>query len=127
DGPLGVAQLVGDLHDQRTQLEFRYEAAKAERDRLLEERGETTESEGQVHQVAMLQQELAHLAADREAAVKQRDKLRLERDDLVAKQDRIKEHRTRLMAESDAYRMELEEAHEALAKLRQDLEQFSNE
>lgn len=127
NGASGLAQLVGELHEQRAQLQFRYEAIRSERDRLLQERGDSEANEGQKAQIEALQQELAHLAADREAAVKQRDKLRMERDELAAKQDRIKEHRTRLMAEADAYRMELEEAHETLASLRSDLERLSNE
>ena len=127
NGPTGLAKLVGEYHEQRAQLQARYDVVKAERDRLLQEQGQPSAGAAQKDQLEALQQELAHLAADREAAVKQRDKLRIERDELVSKQDRIKEHRTRLMAEADAYRMELEEAHEEQAGLHQELEQLSNE
>jgi signal transduction histidine kinase len=131
NGPAGLAQLVGQLHEQRATLQARYETLKGERDTLLRER---TRLEAAIEreqerdkQIEDMQQEIAHLAADREAAQKQREKLRGERDELLAKQDAIKEHRTRLLAEAEGYRLELEETHQETAQLRQKLQVVSDE
>ena len=131
NGPAGLAQLVGQLHEQRASLQARFDNLKGERDALLRERSrlETSIEREQERdkQIDDLQQEIAHLAADREAAQKQREKLRSERDDLLSKQDAIKEHRTRLLAEAEGYRLELEDAHQDTAGLRQRLQAASDE
>ncbi len=130
NGPAGLAQLIGQLHEQRAALQARYDALKHERDALLNERAglqasieREQEREKQIHD---LQKVVKNLAADREAAVKQRDALRLERDELLAKQDSIKEQRARLIAEAEAYRQELEEAHETEAQLRRELQSLTD-
>jgi signal transduction histidine kinase len=131
NGPSGLAQLVGQLHEQRAALQAKYDALKSERDTLLRERARleaTIEREQERDkQIEDLQQEVAHLAADREAALKQREKLRAEREEFTAKLDAIKEHRARLLAETEGYRLELEEAHEEQARLRDKLQQLSDE
>lgn len=131
NGPSGLAQLVGQLHEQRASLQAKYDALKAERDTLLRER---TRLEAAIErererdkQIDDLQQEVAHLAADREAALKQREKLRAEREEFTAKLDAIKEHRARLLAETEGYRLELEEAHEEQVQLRDKLQRLSDE
>lgn len=130
NGPAGLAQLIGQLHEQRAALQARYDALKHERDALLNERAglqanieREQEREKQIHD---LQKVVKNLAADREAAVKQRDALRSERDELLAKQDSIKEQRARLIAEAEAYRQELEEAHETEAQLRRELQSLTD-
>jgi signal transduction histidine kinase len=131
NGPSGLAQLVSQLHDQRSTLQARFDSLKAERDALLRERARTEAAiereQERDQQIETLQQEIVHLAADREAAQKQREKLRAERDELLAKQDSIKEHRARLLAESEGYRLELEEAHGELAALRKRAQDLADE
>ena len=131
NGPAGLAQLVGQLHEQRAYLQAQLEMARSERDTLLKERERLSTNIEQEQErdklIGDLRQEITHLAADREAALKQRDKLRSERDELAEKQDAIKEHRARLMAEAEGYRIELEETYEEQAVLRKRLEEISNE
>lgn len=131
NGPAGLAQLVGQLHEQRASLQAKYEAIKAERDTLLRERARleaAIERERERDkQIEDLQQEIAHLAADREAALKQREKLRTEREEAAAKLDSIKEHRARLLAEAEGYRLELEETREEQNQLRARLQQFADD
>ena len=131
NGPSGLAQLVGQLHEQRASLQAKFDALKNERDTLLRERTRleaTIEHERERDkQIDDLQQEVAHLAADREAALKQREKLRAEREEYTSKLDAIKEHRARLLAETEGYRLELEEAHEEQAQLRDKLQRLSDE
>lgn len=131
NGPSGLAQLVGQLHEQRASLQAKFDALKAERDTLLRERTRleaTIERERERDkQIEDLQQEVAHLAADREAALKQREKLRADREEYNRKLDAIKEHRARLLAETEGYRLELEEAHEEQAQLRDKLQRLSDE
>ncbi len=131
NGPSGLAQLVGQLHEQRASLQAKFDALKNERDTLLRERTRLEASiereQERDRQIDDLQQEIAHLAADREATLKQREKLRAEREELLTKLDSIKEHRARLLAEAEGYRMELEEAHEEQAQLRSKLQQQSDD
>ncbi len=127
----GLAQLIGQLHEERSSLQSRLDTMKTERDTLLRERSRYEDSiereQERDKQFEDLRQELAHLASDREAAVKNRERLRAERDELLAKQDAIKEHRARLMAEAEGYRLELEETHEEQAQLRDQLQALSDE
>lgn len=131
NGVSGLAQLIGQLHEQRSTLQSRYDNLKIERDALLNERtqfsGDIERGKERDKQITALQTEIKNLAADREAALKQRDKLRAERDELAVKQDEIKEHRTRVLAEADAYRLELEESHEEIRQVRQRVQMLADE
>lgn len=130
NGAAGLAQLVGRLHEQRAALQARYDALKHERDTLLSERTglETSIAQAQEReqQIEDLQKVIKNLAADREAAVKQRDALRAEREELLTKQDSIREQRARVIAEAEAYRQELEEAQEAAVQLRRELQMLAD-
>lgn len=131
NGVSGLAQLIGQLHEQRATLQMRYESIKLERDALLNERqqfgGDIEREKERDKQLTALQTEIKNLAADREAALKQRDKLRSEREELASKQDEIKAHRTRLLAETDAYRLELEESHQELDAIRQEMQAMADQ
>ncbi len=131
NGTAGLVQLVGQLHEQRSTLQTRYDSLKRERDALFNERVTLEDSmrheKERDKQLQTLQTDVKNLATDREAALKQRDKLRSERDELLVKQDAIKEHRARLLAESEAYRLELEEAHETLAELRKERQELAGQ
>ncbi len=131
NGPVGLVQLVGQLHEQRASLQARYDVLRRERDTLLSERarleGSLKSQEERDKQLQVLQNELKHVASDREAALKQRDQLRIERDELAAKVETIKENRARVLAERDGYRLELEEAHETQAEMRQERQHLANE
>jgi signal transduction histidine kinase len=130
NGAAGLAQLVGRLHEQRAVLQTRYDALKHERDVLLSERtgleASIAQAQEREKQIEDLQKVVKNLAADREAAIKQRDALRSEREELLAKQDSIKEHRARLIAEAEAYRQELEEAQEVAVQLRRELQTLAD-
>jgi signal transduction histidine kinase len=131
NGPAGIAQLIGQLSEQRAVLQLKLESLTLERDALLNER---TRFESAIHEekdretrIQALQNEINHLAADREAITKQRDQIRTERDELFSKQEAIKQHRARLLAEASGYQLELAEAHQEQAKLREQIQQLTDE
>lgn len=131
DASVGLAQLISQLYEQRAALQTKSESLKAERDTLLNERTRLEDvikrEKERETRIQTLQNELLQLAADREAAVKQRDRFRVERDDLIAKQNVIKQHRARLLAQSAGYEMELNEAHQEQIKLRQQILELADE
>lgn len=119
---LGLARLIGQLNEQRAELEDRVEKLKRERDILRVERklsGEAPERQSDLEaRLQALQIELKHLAADREVAVKRAEKARLERDDLQAKLDGVKQHRARLLSQVAGIEIELNEMREEIIQLK---------
>jgi signal transduction histidine kinase len=130
EGSDGLAQLITTLNEQRTMLQAQIATVSQERDQLLEERHQIAEQikqeEERTLRIQSLEQQLENIAGDREAAVKNLNKLRHERDELQEKLDAIKEHRTRLLAQSSSYEMELQEAHEEQANLQQQIQELAN-
>ena len=131
NGPAGIAQLISQLTEQRATLQAKLENLTLERDALLNERTKFEEAIQQEKErearLMALQNEIKHLASDREAITKQRDQLRAERDELFAKQEAIKQHRARLLAETSGYQLELAEAHQEQARLRLELQKVADE
>ncbi|MFN8379082.1 MAG: ATP-binding protein [Anaerolineae bacterium] len=128
-GAVGLTQLITQLFEQRASLQTRNEALRMERDALLNERVSLETGGmgvGDV-QLAQLQTDLTHVAADREAATKQRDRYRAERDELAARVDALREVQARLMAEATAFEQELTESHAELQDLREELRQVADE
>lgn len=115
-GLTGLAQLVGQLYEQRTTIQARADLLEHERDTLLSERQWLEErianEDARDKQLQSLQTELKNVAEDREALVRKHDRLRSERDDLLEKQDSLKEQRARLTAQVASFEQELEEAQE---------------
>lgn len=130
-GPEGMAQVVRQLHDQRSDLQARFDNLKRERDVLVAERSNLEESirqkDEREKQLENLQNELKHVAGDREAAVKQQQQLRTERDELLVKLDTVRENRGQLLVDLENYRTELEEAYASQADLRQALQQLADD
>jgi signal transduction histidine kinase len=77
--------------------------------------------------VRALQTELANVAADREAAVRQRDRMRAEMDELSRRQESMRSLQARVLAENASFEQELVEAHDELAQLRAELQRFAND
>jgi signal transduction histidine kinase len=130
-GTSGLVQFVSQLYDERAGLEQTVDMLQGERDTLLRERKSLEDAIQREREretrIQTLQSELRYLAEDREAAVKQRDKLRSERDEMVAKLDSIKQHRARLLAQAAGYEVELQEAHQEQAKLRVQVQELADE
>ncbi|MCA9888749.1 MAG: hypothetical protein KC546_10265, partial [Anaerolineae bacterium] len=89
EGTSGLAQLIGQLYEQRAELRERTEKLQRERDALLNERTTYETSIGQEkerdEQIANLQNQVENLAVDRDTMMRQRDKLRAERDEFEEK------------------------------------------
>ncbi len=131
NGPAGLVQLVSQLTEQRVMLQTRLESLTLERDALLNERRQleeriTLEKEREARLDA-LQNEIKHLAADREAALKSREQMRAERDEALSRHDTVKQQRARLLAEADAFRMELDETRLLYNELSAQLQQANDE
>lgn len=126
EGTVGIAQIIAQLQEQRAALQVQNERLKQERDALLSQRSAldtAMQDEGlREQQIDILQTEIAHLAADREAAIKQRDKLRAERDDLLGKIETLRGQYARVLAEMAGFEQELTEEHEEQVQLRAQLE-----
>lgn len=126
----GLSQLIGSLYEERATLRDQNQLLQNERDMLLRERGEfasnIVDSKNQNEQVQALQNELENLATDRESAVKQRNKLRLDRDELEQKLNAVKQHRARLLAEVSGYEIELVEAREEQMELRAEIQELAD-
>jgi len=129
-GASGVTQLIGQLYEQRAGLQSKYDALKRERDALMGERAQLEmaiqKEDERERQLQTLQTEIKHLASDREAVTKQREKLRAERDDLLARVEALKDQQSRLAAEVSGYEQELIEAHEEESDLRQRIQQMAD-
>jgi signal transduction histidine kinase len=130
-GTAGLTQLIGQLTEQRATLQAKIETLTLERNSLLNER---TQFEGSIQEqkerdarILAMQNEIKHLASDREAVTKQRDQIRSERDELFAKQESFKQQRARLLAEASGYQLELAEAHQEQAKLRVQIQELADE
>lgn len=123
--------VINHLYEERANLQSRLDALQKERDTLLSERTRMastiqTEKERETS-LHTMETQLQNLAADREAALKQRDKFRAERDELVEKVNVVKVHRAQLMAQSAGLEMELGEANEEQARLRVQVQTLSDE
>ncbi len=122
EGTGGIVQVIGQMFEQRAQAQARYEQAKSERDALVAERTryqEAIEREDEREaRLVRLQNEIKNLAADREAALKQRDRLRGEREDMLARQEELRQQANRLLAEAVGFEKELSDSQEEAADLR---------
>lgn len=121
EGADGLTQVVGRLAGERNALLARVEMLTQERDALLSERFKLAEtiSREQERDLRLqgLQAQVENLAADREAALKQRDRLRQEMKELERKLDAVKEHRVRLLAQVSSLEMELNEVREEQVRI----------
>lgn len=127
----GLSQILSQLFEERSQLKRQLETALRDRDMLLTERqniesairSETERSE----RIQLLEAQIQKLANDREAAIKQRDRLRADRDELNEKLNKVKEHRARLLAQTSGFEIELTEAHEEQMRLRAQVQDLSDD
>jgi signal transduction histidine kinase len=131
EGPAGLAHLINQLIEQRALLQTQNAVLKKERDRLLQDRVQFAQrmehEEERELRIQSLQKELKNLAGDREAAVKQRDRLRADHDELRARLDSFREQQGNLQAQVSGYEQELQEAHDTQSELRQQIQQLSDE
>lgn len=130
-GTAALAQLITEIYDENAAVKRKFDSIRRERDTLLNERAQIEgvfqlERERE-KQILTLQTELAHLASDREALSKQREKLRGERDEANNRYETLKEQQARLMAELTGFEQELTEEYEEQQALRQQLKQLVEE
>ena len=129
--PEGLAQLISQLYEQRASIQAQYTEVLNERDTLLMEREKlqsrvVVESERETR-IETLQNQIKHLASDRETLTRQRDQYRRERDEVNAKLESVKQHRTRLWAQSTNFEMELKESQALQAQLKVDVQKLADE
>ncbi len=101
-GVAGLALILGQLYEERDQL--RAQVSKLSTARATAQAGEQTET-----QVQSLQEELSRVAADREAAVKQRDTLRAERNEWQEERTRWQDQRQRLGQQINGIQKQIKE------------------
>ncbi|GEM_PF-255155 len=131
DGAAGLTRVIGQLYEQRTTLLERNEALKSERDALLAERAQyekAAEREAEREaRLVKLQNEIKNLAADREAALKQRDKLRSDNQELMERQEELRAQCNRLLSEAMGFEKELNESQAEAASLRGQMRQLAEQ
>jgi len=131
EGAAGVTQVITQLYEQRATLQEKYDQTKAERDALLAERTRYEDAiereEAREARLLKLQNEIRNLAADREAAFKQRDKVRAEREEMRLRQEELKHQANRLLAEAVGFERELNEAQEETRELRDQIKGLANQ
>lgn len=125
-----MAPLLARLYQERNALNQRVETLQREKDLLLAERARYSETINRTREsetrATQLEGDLEHVAQDREAAIRQRERLKAEFDELQRKLDAVKEHRARLLAQVSGYEMELAEAREEQARLRAQIQELSD-
>ncbi|MCS7072027.1 MAG: ATP-binding protein, partial [Anaerolinea sp.] len=130
-GPAGLAQILGELYEQRAALQVRYDALKAERDALVQERQQLenlmAREEERETQLRKLQSDLIRLAADREALGRKYDKLRAERDELIARQEALKNNQDQALQQASSIEVALERQHAEEHSLRVQIEALMRE
>jgi signal transduction histidine kinase len=130
-GPAGLAQILGELYEQRAALQVRYDALKAERDALVQERQQLEDlmarEEERETQLRKLQSDLIRLAADREAIGRKYDKLRAERDELLARQEALKTNQDQALQQASSIEVALERQHAEEHSLRVQIEALMTE
>ncbi|MBL8163319.1 MAG: hypothetical protein JNJ61_15135 [Anaerolineae bacterium] len=130
-GPSGFAQLIAQLTEQRTTLQARLDTLTLERDALVNERRQFEEGiareKERASRIQALENELRHIASDREALTRERDQIKTERDEALVNLELGKQQRARLIAETSGYQIELSEAHQEQIKLQARLQQLADE
>ncbi len=125
-----LSYLIGKLYEDRSLLRTRNEALITERNMLLSERQQLEERITQEKEreklIRTLQDQIKNLAADRDAAIIQRDQLRTENYELAAKLDVARQHRARLVAKEAELLDELNEQGEQRAKLHLQIQRLSD-
>ncbi|MGB1286528.1 MAG: ATP-binding protein, partial [Aggregatilineales bacterium] len=131
EGVTGLSQLIGELYHERALQKEHLQKIQTERDTLLAERNQIGEHLATVkaydEQTQMLEMKIQNLASDREAATRQRDRLRGENEELSEKINIVKEHRARALAQASGMEIQIEELHQEQAKLRASVQEMVDE
>lgn len=130
-GVSGLAQVVAQLYAERKGLTKRLETLKSERDALLNERkrfaGNIDSAKQRDATIENLQQQIKHLAADREAFIKLRERMRSDYTDLLSKYETVREQRTSMHARLESFVKEVADARGVQGDLQQQIKQLSDE
>ncbi len=130
-GLSGLPELIARLFEQRTALQKQLDAANTDREVLLQERARLKEHLHQIREyderIQTLQAQVKNLAADREAALKQRDQLRIERDEALQRVDVLKQQRAQLLARASGLELEIAELNEQITQYREQLRTLADE
>jgi signal transduction histidine kinase len=113
-GPAGLATVIFQLTNERSQYKAQAERFAQERDTLLAERKRIADlianEAKRAEKIAALETWLRRLAADREALLQQRDSLRQERETHRADREGWEAQRTKFVGDLAAMQADLEEA-----------------
>jgi signal transduction histidine kinase len=127
DDTEGIIQLIQRLYSERVRLLEENEQLQREHGRLLQQTQTRLSDDEQSARIETLEQDVEHLAADREAALKQRHQWRNEIDDLRDQLNAVKEHRARLMAQVAAFEMERQEIYDEQRDIQANLHEMADE
>lgn len=130
DDVTGLSQLITQLFEERSALRDQTVLLQTERDMLLRERYKLaqniTDEKMRDDRIIALEEKIEHLAADRESALKQRDKLLSERDDLENKVNDVKQHRAEIFALLSGLELEVNESRDEQVRLREEIQTLAD-
>jgi signal transduction histidine kinase/MFS family permease len=115
-GAEGLQAFLANMKSARASLLNNYQRLQEEKRVFLRERESVEETLARLKnreiQVIALENQVQHLAEDREVAQKQRDKYRRERNSFANELGQVKRHRASVLAQMSGYEIELEELRE---------------
>jgi len=124
-GVTGLAQAVAQLYSERKSLIKKAEGFRRERDTLLREREIRLPNLGS--DVQQLQRHIKHLAADREAFQKLRDRMRADYKELLAKFESVRDQKLVLQEKAKELVAEVTSSHTQQEAMNQQIRQLSDE
>jgi len=124
-GIASITQVVTQLYSERKALNNRVEKLQRERDLLLSERSRNPESRGV--KIEELQRHIKHLASDREASIKLRDRMRSDYRELLSKFEAVRDQKNKLQGKVKELIAEVSQNHSEQEKLQHQVQQLADE
>lgn len=124
-GIASVTQVVAQLYAERKTLNSRIDKLQRERDILLSERSRDLDIKGV--DVDKMQRQIKHLASDREALIKLRDRMRLDYRELLSKFESVRDHKNNLQGKVKELIRDMAENHSEQDALQQQIRDLADE
>jgi signal transduction histidine kinase len=124
-GVTSLAQTVAQLYSERKSMTKHMDGLRQERDTLLREREKGASYQGA--DVVQLQQQIKHLAADREAFQKLRDRMRADYKELLGKFETVREQKYLIQEKTKELASEVTSSHAQQETLQHQIHQLSDE
>jgi len=122
-GIASITQVVAQLYAERKALHKRLDTLQNERDILLKERSGTVQGVD----VVQLQRHIQHLASDREAFIKLRDRMRSDYRELLSKFEAVRDQKNLLQGKVKELLVEVSTNHAEQENLQKRIQELADE